>query len=272
MEFCDGWFPRGRGFDDPKTEMARSSASPTRPGATRAPSRRRCSAPSRMPATSSSCRAAGLDRALFALPPEGRDNVMREIDRHTASSGDRPGGVTSRRRCAPPWLRFRDRIPGRVRHAPLDPPLRRPARRRARDRARYDGRGRRRDRRAGAGPEPQDRRDQGARQPARRRHRRVPVAAGEHHRQRPAVLGPGLGAGRGICQAPGRDARGRAGQPRDQGADPRDRRRRHLDRAARGHAAAPGGRQFRGLLALVPLLLRPRRQSQARRTPRASTI
>jgi probable F420-dependent oxidoreductase len=82
MEFCDGWFPRGRGFEDPKDEMARlkrfadeagrdlktvsTTLFGTRPDA----------------GYVEQCRAAGLDRALFALSPEGRDTVMREIDRH----------------------------------------------------------------------------------------------------------------------------------------------------------------------------------------------
>jgi hypothetical protein len=30
------------------------------------------------------CRAAGVDRALFALPPQGRDMVVPLIDRYTA--------------------------------------------------------------------------------------------------------------------------------------------------------------------------------------------
>ena len=66
---------------------------------------------------------------------------------------------------------------------------------------------------------------------------------------------PGMGSGRGVRQPLGRAARSGAGQPRDQGADPRDRRCRHLDRAARGHTAAPGGGQFRGLFALLAVLL-----------------
>ena len=69
-------------------------------------------------------------------------------------------------------------------------------------------------------------------------HRRVPLAAGEHHRLRPAVFRPRLDAGRGIRQAARREARDRAGQPRDEGADPGDRRGRHLDRAAGGDAEA----------------------------------
>jgi probable F420-dependent oxidoreductase len=82
MEFCDGWFPRGRGFGDPEAEMRRlrrfadeagrdiNTVSTTLFGAT----------PER--AYLDRCRAAGMDRALLALPPEGRDKVMPVIDEY----------------------------------------------------------------------------------------------------------------------------------------------------------------------------------------------
>ncbi len=87
MEFCDGWFPRGRGFDDPKTEMARLKRFADEAG--RDPSTVSTTLFGTKPDAGyvEQCRAAGLDRALFALPPEGRDSVMREIDRHTVFIG-----------------------------------------------------------------------------------------------------------------------------------------------------------------------------------------
>jgi alkanesulfonate monooxygenase SsuD/methylene tetrahydromethanopterin reductase-like flavin-dependent oxidoreductase (luciferase family) len=84
MEFCDGWFPRGRAFADPEAEMARlrhvaeevgrdiKTVSTTLFGATPEA------------AYLDRCRAAGLDRALFALPPEGRDTVLPVMDRYAA--------------------------------------------------------------------------------------------------------------------------------------------------------------------------------------------
>jgi probable F420-dependent oxidoreductase len=87
MEFCDGWFPRGRGFGDPEAEMRRlrrfadeagrdiNTVSTTLFGAT----------PER--AYLDRCRAAGMDRALLALPPEGRDKVMPVIDEYAAFLG-----------------------------------------------------------------------------------------------------------------------------------------------------------------------------------------
>jgi probable F420-dependent oxidoreductase len=82
MEFCDGWFPRGRGFGDPEEEMRRlrrfadeagrdiNTVSTTLFGATPEP------------AYLDTCRAAGVGRALLALPPEGRDKVMPAIDEY----------------------------------------------------------------------------------------------------------------------------------------------------------------------------------------------
>ena len=88
----------------------------------------------------------------------------------------------------------------------------------------------------------------------------------------PQFSGPAWVLAEEYAEAPGRAARGRAGQPRDQGADPRDRRRRHLDRAARGHAEAPGGGRFRGLLALLACASSAWRAIPSCRTSRASTI
>jgi probable F420-dependent oxidoreductase len=84
MEFCDGWFPRLRGFADPQAAMARLRGFAEDAG--------------RDPGTVSTtlfgteldagyveqCRAAGVDRALFALPSAGRDEVLPLVDQCTA--------------------------------------------------------------------------------------------------------------------------------------------------------------------------------------------
>jgi probable F420-dependent oxidoreductase len=84
MEFCNGWFPRGRSFGDPEAEMRRlrsfaeaagrdiKTVSTTLFGAT--------------PEAGylAKCQAAGVERALLALPPEGRDAVLPLIDQYTA--------------------------------------------------------------------------------------------------------------------------------------------------------------------------------------------
>src|SRR5690606_31058216 len=84
MVFCDGWFPRLRAFADPEAAMARlrrfadqagrdvQTVSTTLFGAT----------PDA--AYLDRCRAAGLDRALFALPSEGRDALLPMMDQYAA--------------------------------------------------------------------------------------------------------------------------------------------------------------------------------------------
>jgi probable F420-dependent oxidoreductase len=87
MEFCDGWFPRGRSGFEPQAEMTRLRQFAEEAG--------------RDPATVSTtlfgtrpeagyveqCRAAGLDRVLFALPSKGRDAVLPLVDQYTAFLG-----------------------------------------------------------------------------------------------------------------------------------------------------------------------------------------
>jgi probable F420-dependent oxidoreductase len=87
MEFGDGWFPRGRSFEDPKAEMARLKRFAEEAGRdVRTVSTTLFGAkPER--GYVEQCRAAGLDRALFALPPEGRDRVMPVIEKYTALIG-----------------------------------------------------------------------------------------------------------------------------------------------------------------------------------------
>jgi probable F420-dependent oxidoreductase len=83
MEFCDGWFPRGRGFGDPAAEMSR-----LRQFADEAGRDIRTVSTTLFGAEPDAgyldkCKAAGLNRVLFALPAEGRDAVLPVIDRFT---------------------------------------------------------------------------------------------------------------------------------------------------------------------------------------------
>jgi probable F420-dependent oxidoreductase len=80
VDFCDGWFPRPRGFKDPAASMAAlrkvaaeagrdmSTISTTLFGAT--------------PDAGylENCEAAGVDRALFQLPSEGADDLLPRLD------------------------------------------------------------------------------------------------------------------------------------------------------------------------------------------------
>jgi probable F420-dependent oxidoreductase len=84
MEFCDGWFPRGGVFADPEVEMRR-----LRDAAEEAGRDVRTVSTTLFGAEAETgflerCRTAGVDRALFALPSEGRDAVLPLIDRHAA--------------------------------------------------------------------------------------------------------------------------------------------------------------------------------------------
>jgi probable F420-dependent oxidoreductase len=85
VEFCDGWFPRGRDhFDDPAAEMARLKSFADEAGRdVKTISTTLFGGRPEQPYVEK-CRAAGLDRVLFALPPDSRDVVMPVIERYTA--------------------------------------------------------------------------------------------------------------------------------------------------------------------------------------------
>ena len=80
VEFCDGWIPRGRGFADPQAEMARLKRFADEVG--REMSTLSVTLFGTRPESSytDECRAAGVDRALFTLPSEGKDTVLPLVD------------------------------------------------------------------------------------------------------------------------------------------------------------------------------------------------
>jgi probable F420-dependent oxidoreductase len=82
MEFCDGWFPRGRSFGDPAAEMARLRQAAEEHGRDMATVSSTLFGAQADPAYLERCRAAGLSRALFALPSEGRDALLPMLDEH----------------------------------------------------------------------------------------------------------------------------------------------------------------------------------------------
>jgi len=85
VEFCDGWFPRGRdGFEDPAAEMARLKRFADEAGRDVRTVSVTLFGGRPEAAYLEKCRAAGIDRVLFALPPEGREVVMPVIDQYTA--------------------------------------------------------------------------------------------------------------------------------------------------------------------------------------------
>jgi len=80
MEFCDGWFPRGRNFDDPAKEMARLHAAADEYG--RDPETLSTSLFGARPDREylDRCAEAGIDRGIFTIPSQGRDEVMSLLD------------------------------------------------------------------------------------------------------------------------------------------------------------------------------------------------
>jgi probable F420-dependent oxidoreductase len=87
MEFCDGWFPRGRSFGDPEAEMKRLREAADEAGRDMSTVSTTLFGARAEADYLEQCRAAGLDRALFALPSEGRDALLPLIDQHTAFIG-----------------------------------------------------------------------------------------------------------------------------------------------------------------------------------------
>ena len=80
MEFCDGWFPRMRNFEDPAQEMARFHAAAEEYGRDpRTLSTSLFGAPAKREFLDA-CAGSGLDRAIFTIPSEGRDKVMPLLD------------------------------------------------------------------------------------------------------------------------------------------------------------------------------------------------
>jgi probable F420-dependent oxidoreductase len=84
MEFCDGWFPRGRAFSDPEAEMRRLRAAAEEAGRDIKTVSTTLFGTKPEERYVAQCKAAGVDRALFALPPAGRDKVLPVIDEYTA--------------------------------------------------------------------------------------------------------------------------------------------------------------------------------------------
>ena len=84
MEFCDGWFPRGRAFADPGAEMNRLRAAAEEAGRDIKTVSTTLFGAKPEDGYLAQCKAAGVDRALFALPPQGRDAVLPVIDKYTA--------------------------------------------------------------------------------------------------------------------------------------------------------------------------------------------
>jgi probable F420-dependent oxidoreductase len=82
MDFCDGWFPRGRGFGDPEAEMRRLRSAAKEAGRDIKTVSTTLFGAEPEAAYLEQCRAAGIDRALIGLPSEGRDAILPLLDQY----------------------------------------------------------------------------------------------------------------------------------------------------------------------------------------------
>lgn len=81
MEFCDGWFPRGRNFEDPTREMARLNAAADQYGRERSSVSVSLFGAKPDHGYLTRCADAGIGRGIFTLPSEGRDKVLPLLDK-----------------------------------------------------------------------------------------------------------------------------------------------------------------------------------------------
>jgi len=84
MDFCDGWIPLSRAFGDPEKEMSRLRSFAEEAGRDPKTVSSTLFAATPEPDYLERCRAAGVDRALLALPSEGPDTVLPLLDRYAA--------------------------------------------------------------------------------------------------------------------------------------------------------------------------------------------
>jgi probable F420-dependent oxidoreductase len=82
MDFCDGWFPRGRGFGDPEAEMRRLRSAAKEAGRDIKTVSTTLFGAEPEAAYLEQCRAAGIERALIGLPSEGRDAILPLLDQY----------------------------------------------------------------------------------------------------------------------------------------------------------------------------------------------
>ena len=80
MEFCDGWFPRARGFSDPHAEMARFYAAADEYGRARDTLSVTLFGAQADKDALARCADAGIKRSVFTIPTEGRDKVLPLLD------------------------------------------------------------------------------------------------------------------------------------------------------------------------------------------------
>ncbi|MCY4592203.1 MAG: LLM class F420-dependent oxidoreductase [Alphaproteobacteria bacterium] len=87
VEYCDGWFPRGRGGFDPAVGMDRLRRTADAAGRDMASLTVSVFGAPADAQTLENYAQAGIDRAILPLPSEGRDQVLSLLDRYGALLG-----------------------------------------------------------------------------------------------------------------------------------------------------------------------------------------
>ena len=82
VEYCDGWFPRGRGGFDPAVSMDRLRRTADAAGRDMASLTVSVFGAPADAQTLENYAQAGIDRAILPLPSEGRDQVLALLDRY----------------------------------------------------------------------------------------------------------------------------------------------------------------------------------------------
>jgi probable F420-dependent oxidoreductase len=87
VDYCDGWFPRGRGGFDPHEAMTRLKQHADEAGRDMSTLQVSVFGPKPDQATMDSFRQHGIDRAILTIPDTSRDEVLKLLDQHAKLLG-----------------------------------------------------------------------------------------------------------------------------------------------------------------------------------------
>lgn len=82
VDYCDGWFPRGRGGFDPHEAVTRLKQHADEAGRDMSTLQISVFGPKADQATVDSFRQHGIDRAILTIPDTSRDEVLKLLDEH----------------------------------------------------------------------------------------------------------------------------------------------------------------------------------------------
>jgi len=82
VDYCDGWFPRGRGGFDPHEAVTRLKQHADEAGRDMSTLQISVFGPKADQATMDSFRQHGIDRAILTIPDTSRDEVLKLLDEH----------------------------------------------------------------------------------------------------------------------------------------------------------------------------------------------